>query len=162
MSDEWIEQLKEEEKAKMVQIDEAELTKMPSANGKQTDHQPKRKHHNHHSSKHNATDHHHPWTAGIILIGIGTVLFLVNVLGVTLENWWALFLLIPAAIKLGETIETVRRNGRFNDHARSKLTGSLILGFIGCIFLFGWDWGVVWPVFLIIAGFSALISGLFR
>ena len=34
-----------------------------------------------------------------------------------------------------------------------------ILFFITAVFIFGWSWGAIWPVFLIIGGIGALLSG---
>lgn len=36
---------------------------------------------------------------------------------------------------------------------------SLAIFFVAATFLFGWPWGTVWPVLLIIGGLGALLSG---
>lgn len=98
---------------------------------------------------------------GLVLIGIGVVFLLNNFTDFHLDNWWALFILIPAFGSLGNFIRTYRNEGRINGEARGSLIGSMILFFIAAVFLFSWNWGVVWPFFLIIAGVGALLSGMF-
>ena len=45
--------------------------------------------------------------------------------------------------------------------AAGSLVGSLAIFFTAAVFLFGWNWGAVWPFYLIIAGLGALVSPLF-
>ena len=107
-------------------------------------------------------DHGHgAWVPGLILIGIGAYFLLTNFTDFELHNWWALFILIPAFGSLGKFMSDYRRAGRITGDARGALIGGLIMLFVAAIFLFGLDWGAVWPVFLIIAGLGALLSGLF-
>lgn len=101
------------------------------------------------------------WIPGLIFIGVGTVLLLNNLTGFELDNWWALFILIPALGSLGNFAREYRVNGRMNKEARGSLIGGLILLLVTATFLFGWSWGVIWPFFLIIAGLGALLSGIF-
>jgi hypothetical protein len=98
------------------------------------------------------------WIAGLVLIGIGVVFLLTNLTGFELDNWWALFILIPAFITLGNAIRAYRSEDGFGEEARGSLIGSLVLFFIASVFLFGWSWGTIWPVFLIIGGLGALLS----
>jgi hypothetical protein len=106
-------------------------------------------------------DHGHgAWIPGLVLIAIGAIFLLNNFTDFHLDNWWALFILIPAFGALGNFLRARRKDGRMSHEARGSLIGSLILFFIAAVFLFGWSWGAVWPVFLIIAGIGALLSGL--
>lgn len=98
------------------------------------------------------------WIAGLVLIGIGSIFLLTNLTGFELDNWWALFILIPAFVTLGNAIRAYRSEGRFGEESRGSLIGSLVLFFIASVFLFGWSWGTIWPVFLIIGGLGALLS----
>lgn len=102
----------------------------------------------------------HAWVPGLILVGLGAFFLLRNFTDFRLDNWWALFILIPAFGSLGNFRRAYQRSGRINGEARGSLIGGLILLFVAAIFLFGWNWGAVWPVFLIIAGVGALLSGL--
>lgn len=100
------------------------------------------------------------WVPGVILIGIGAFFLLNNFTDFQLNNWWALFILIPAFGSLGNFMRAYRKDGRLSGEARGSLIGSMILFFVTSIFLFELDWGTVWPVFLIIGGVGALLSGL--
>jgi hypothetical protein len=100
------------------------------------------------------------WVPGLVLIAIGAFFLLNNFTDFHLNNWWALFILIPAFGSLGNFLRAYRKDGRMSGEARGSFIGSLILFFVTAVFLFGWSWGTVWPVFLIIAGVGALLSGL--
>lgn len=141
MSDEFS-KLKDEEKEKLIEIEKEDFG-MPSS-------PPQRNR----SIAQNST-----WVAGVILIAIGFVFLATNLTGFTLHNWWALFILIPAAFTFGNAYSDYKANGRLTKKGRGDITGGLILSLIGCTFLFSWDWGKIWPLFLIIGGVSALLSG---
>jgi hypothetical protein len=100
------------------------------------------------------------WVPGLVLIGIGVYFLLNNFTDFELNNWWALFILIPAFGSLGNFLRAYKRDGRMSGEARGSFIGSLILFFITAVFIFGWSWGTIWPVFLIIGGVGALLSGL--
>jgi hypothetical protein len=101
------------------------------------------------------------WSGGLILIGIGVIFLISNTTSFHLHNWWALFILIPAFSNLGNAVRNYQDNGRLTRSGRGSLTGAIILGFIASVFLFSLDWGIVWPIFLIIGGLSALLGGMF-
>ena len=100
------------------------------------------------------------WIPGLVLIGIGAYFLLNNFTDFRLDNWWALFILIPALGSLGNFVKAYRQEGRVNSEARGSLIGGLMMFFVASIFLFGWNWATVWPVFLIIGGLGALLAGL--
>ena len=143
MSDD-ISQLKDEEKEKFIEIEKDDLDNStpPSSPNEES----------HNSAKNNS------WVAGVILIAIGLVFLATNLGGFTLNNWWALFILIPAAFTFGNAVTDYKENGRLTKKGRGDLTGGLIMSLIGCTFLFSWDWGKIWPMFLIIGGISALLN----
>jgi hypothetical protein len=101
------------------------------------------------------------WVPGLVMIGIGILFLLNNFTDFRLNNWWALFILIPAFGSLGNFWRAYRSHGRMNGEAAGSLVGSMAIFLVAAIFLFGWNWGSVWPFFLIIAGLGALLSGLF-
>ncbi len=101
---------------------------------------------------------HIPW-GGIILIGLGIV-FLLQQFGVKWDNWWALFILIPAISSLSTAWITWRRTGTFNAKARSELGGGLILLTLTVMFLLDLEWSIWWPLMLIVPGFSVMMGGL--
>ncbi|MGH7490870.1 MAG: LiaF transmembrane domain-containing protein [bacterium] len=96
----------------------------------------------------------------LAFIVIGGILLLRNldVLEVG-HNWWAFFFLIPIA----NSVVNFRRHrqvsqGKFSAEMRNTLIGLLSMSFIMCVFLFDWNWGAIWPVFLILGGLSILLS----
>jgi hypothetical protein len=101
------------------------------------------------------------WIPGVILIAIGVIFLFTNLTGFHLNNWWALFILIPAVKNFGSAWGSYQRHGRFTKSARGSITGGLILTLVASAFLFSLDWGLVWPFFLIIGGVAALFNGWF-
>jgi len=75
------------------------------------------------------------------------------------HNWWAFFLLIPIAYSAANFWRFRRASGgTFSPEMRNALIGMISMSFIMCVFLFGWNWGALWPVFLIIGGLSMLLG----
>jgi hypothetical protein len=99
------------------------------------------------------------WIAGGVLILAGVVFLLTNVAGVSLQNWWALFILIPALGSLWTAYTMFKRSGgKFTAASRGPLVGGLVLLGVTAMFLFNLDWEKAWPVLLIVAGAAVLIS----
>ena len=103
------------------------------------------------------------WIAGGVLILIGIVFIVRNVVGFSFDNWWALFILIPALGSLVSSYRMYERNGgRFTAAARGPLIGGLFLLGLTAVFLFKLDWGRIWPFILILAGLGVLLGGFER
>lgn len=145
MSEE-IDRLKEEEKETYLYVEDDDVLTMTTDDGKASTARRKR----HDSGK---------WVGGAVLIGIGLIFLLQNVTNFSFDTWWALFILIPGVASLANAWQNYHEDGRFSERARGPFIGGLILMFIASIFIFGWNWGTVWPVFLIIAGLGALLKG---
>lgn len=96
---------------------------------------------------------------GLILIGIGTIFLFSQITGWYIQNWWALFIFIPAIFQLNEAWQGYRKNGRFNHNTRGSLFGGLLLSMVGAFFLFSISWNLFWPLVLILAGIGALLNG---
>jgi hypothetical protein len=100
------------------------------------------------------------WIGGAVLVGLGVVFLMQNLGFFTLENWWALFILIPAFSALGAAWTIYRSQGQFT----SAMVGSLVMGgilvLVSLSFLFGVNinFGLIWPVFFILAGLSILLA----
>lgn len=99
------------------------------------------------------------WIPGLVLIAIGAFFLINNFTNFRLTNWWALFILIPAFSSLGSFVHAYRDGGWRNSKASGSLMMSFAIFFVAATFLFGWSWGTVWPVLLIIGGLGALLSG---
>jgi hypothetical protein len=101
------------------------------------------------------------WVAGLIIIGVGLVFLVSNLTGFVLNNWWALFILIPGIVSFVNAWNSYREDGRWSKRARGGLIGGLIITLVAVIFLFNLDWGRVWPLFLILGGLAVLLGGWF-
>lgn len=155
MGDE-IDSLKEAEKEAFVDLTEEDI----AANGSTASHGAQQRSHRVRSSKRGDRDSN--LVAGIVLITIGGIFLLTNLTGLTINNWWALFILIPAFSNFSRAWRSYRANGRLSHSARGSITGGLILSLIASAFLFDFvSWDVIWPSFLIILGLSALLGGWF-
>lgn len=98
---------------------------------------------------------------GLIMIGVGVVFLLAQFGNFGFANWWALFILIPVAAAWGKGVSLMRSAGRITGEAAQSFAGGLFPLFVALIFLLGWNWGTVWPGFIIIAGLNALVGGWF-
>ncbi|MFQ5630452.1 MAG: hypothetical protein ACE5I1_16900 [bacterium] len=96
---------------------------------------------------------------GLILVLVGVIFMLRNVEIFELDNWWALFILIPAIASFGNAWSVYKNSGRqMTRQVRSRIVGGLFPLTIALIFLFGLDMGELWPVFIILAGVAVILS----
>ena len=103
------------------------------------------------------------WIAGGVLILLGIIFIVRNVAGLSLGNWWALFILIPALGSLMTAYRMYERNGgRFTSASRGPLVGGLVLLAITAVFLFHLEWARIWPLFLILVGLGLLLTSFER
>lgn len=104
------------------------------------------------------------WIFGAVLILVGALLFLQNVSIVTLHNWWALFILLPAFGSLATAWQLFRTQGEFSAGAVGSLLVGLLLTGVAAVFLFNLDldWTLVAPAVLILLGIGMLLPALFR
>jgi cation transport ATPase len=104
--------------------------------------------------------HYGGWIGGAILILLGVV-FLLHNLGIPfLENWWALFILIPAFWCFVGAWEIYQANGHLTRRGGSSLTMGILLTLLAAVFLFNVTFGLYWPVLLIVGGLVLLGTGL--
>ena len=102
------------------------------------------------------------WAIGAVFILIGVLLMLQNVGALSLRNWWALFILIPAFGSLAAAWRIFENNGALvSPMVIGPLFTGLILFAITAAFLFELNWGLLGPVLLILLGVSALLGALF-
>jgi hypothetical protein len=101
------------------------------------------------------------WVGGAVLVILGLVFLLRNTGIFELENWWALFILIPALGSFATAWNNYRNSGgRLTAAVRGPLIGGFILLMVSAAFLFGLDFGLLWPVFLILGGIALLFNAL--
>lgn len=99
-----------------------------------------------------------PAIGGLVLIVLGIIF-----LGQTLNwfhvgNWWALFILIPAAFALGSAWSIYRAQGRVTREMSGPIIGGLIMLWTAIIFLANLPWDKVWPVYIVIIGLGMLVG----
>jgi hypothetical protein len=100
------------------------------------------------------------WMAGGLLIVLGIIFLAQNLGAFYLLNWWALFILIPAIASFATAWNSYQANGRLTAAGRGSLIGGGILLAIAAALLFGLDFGLLWPIFLIIGGLVVLLNAL--
>ena len=101
------------------------------------------------------------WIGGVTLILLGGIFLLQNNRLIAFDNWWALFVMIPAVILAGTAWSLYREDG-WGPQVIGPLVGALATATVAVLLLFDLDWGRLWPVFLIIAGIAGLIRVLMR
>ncbi len=97
--------------------------------------------------------------SGLVLIAVGVIFLVMQFSGFRLNNWWALFILIPVFSAWSRALSIFREAGEITEKSIQAITNSLYLLFVALIFLFNLDWGRVWPGFIIIVGFNSLARG---
>ena len=98
------------------------------------------------------------WVGGAILITVGIFLLFQNLTSFSLENWWALLILIPAAGACASCWRIYQSGKRLSAPARASLIGGILLTMMAAIFLFDLNWTVVGPIVIIPAGLGLLIN----
>jgi hypothetical protein len=99
--------------------------------------------------------------AGLILIVLGGMFLMRNTgtFDIPLQNWWALFILIPAVGALDTGLRMYRSAGNvLTAPARGSLLVGLVLTFVTVSFLFGLDWSYFGPILIILVGVGILFT----
>ena len=109
--------------------------------------------------RHDAT----PWLGGVILIVLGLIFLAQNFGVATLNNWWALFILIPAVGAFSAAWRRYQAAGEsLTSDALGSLIGGLILTAVSLTFLFNLNLGsngnLLWPILLILGGVAVLLQ----
>lgn len=94
-----------------------------------------------------------------VLILVGLALSVGILTGYTLDNWWALFMLIPVSTMSMEMWQDYQKNGRLSKKTSGLIIPITILSVIVAIFLFNLSWSIIWPVSFIAVGTSILLGG---
>ncbi|HSX41453.1 MAG TPA: hypothetical protein VLF21_02375 [Candidatus Saccharimonadales bacterium] len=102
-----------------------------------------------------AEHRHQGWMPGITLVLIGFIFLAQNYTNFKLANWWALFLLIPAASVWHQAYKYYKIDNYVGRRTWGAFMSGLFLITIVVIFLDELDWGRIWPLFLVLAGLSA-------
>ena len=93
---------------------------------------------------------------GLVIIAIG-VIFLLGNFGMQLPaRWWAVLLLVPAAGMLVAAIRFYRVDNTLAGRAMGPLIGGLVMLALALAVFFGLNWGVFWPLVLIVVGVAVV------
>jgi len=98
------------------------------------------------------------WAVGAVLILVGVFIMLQNLTSFELENWWALFIMIPALGAFSNAWRAYNRDEGLSAPARASLISGVILTMVTAIFLLGLNWTILGPVLLILAGVGILLN----
>jgi len=99
------------------------------------------------------------WIGGALLLLIGLLLLGRNLNFLSFDNWWALFIMLPAIGSFGTAWGMYRADGgRFTMRARGAMIGGLVLTAITAMFLFNLNWTILGPGLLILAGIGLLVN----
>ncbi len=105
------------------------------------------------------------WIAGIILILLGGMFLMRNtgVYNFPFQNWWALFILIPAFGAFDTAFRIYRNAGnQLTSAASGSLLVGLVLTFVTIIFLFNMSWTLFGPILIILVGIGIIVNATLR
>lgn len=102
------------------------------------------------------------WMPGVVLVVLGVIFLMTNLTGFELNNWWALFILIPAFGSFARAYDLYRSGSGFEGQMLSAVLGGALMTCVACVFLFGLSWAVFGPVLLIMLGGGLLLTALRR
>ncbi|MDP2966689.1 MAG: hypothetical protein Q8N39_11755 [Pelolinea sp.] len=102
-----------------------------------------------------------PWVVGAVLILVGFAFLIQNLTGFYFNNWWALFILIPAFGSFSKAWQAMQNaDGQLTSSARGAFIGGLVLTAVAAILFFSLEWVIFGPILLIIAGVAMLLSAI--
>ena len=115
---------------------------------------------NRRAERHAGHDGSYRWIGGAVLILLGGLFLLQNTgLIQRFDNWWALFILIPALGAFATAWRLYQQSGnQWTSPATGSLLSGLILTGLVVMFLFGFNIGMWWPLFLIAGGIAVLLG----
>ncbi len=76
-----------------------------------------------------------------------------------LDNWWALFMFLPAASILKNAYDAYQADGRqLTRSTRTQFTTGIVIVIFAVMFLFNLSVGTLWPVVVIAIGLLMLLN----
>ena len=94
--------------------------------------------------------------ATLIILGVIFLLWQNGVLNLA-DNWWAIFIALPAAVMLYSAYLAFNRAGRVTSDVRKYVTGGTIVAVVAFIAATN-QWAALWPLFLIVPGILMLFG----
>jgi hypothetical protein len=99
------------------------------------------------------------WIGGAVLIFLGLIFLAQNAGLFFFNNWWALFVLIPAFGSFANALRAYQESGqRLTRQVRGSLVAGTAFLFLTAMLLFSLNWSLLWPVFLILVGVGLLAN----
>ncbi|MEP7240033.1 MAG: hypothetical protein ABI697_04025 [Devosia sp.] len=99
---------------------------------------------------------------GVIILIVGLI-FLAGNFGFHLpDNWWAIFVLVPAVAALVSAVRFWREDGAMTNRVAGAAIGGVLMLAVALALFFGVNWGIFWPVILIIIGAGIILRGSWR
>lgn len=100
---------------------------------------------------------------GFVVVILG-VLFLLQNFGVplpfqSLQNWWALFILLGAVPPLSYAVARLQRTRRVDAGVLHGLMSAAVVVMVALIFLLDLSWDRWWPLFVIYGGLWMMVKG---
>lgn len=99
---------------------------------------------------------------GIVVLAIGVVLLMGNFGFHLPPRWWAALILIPAVAALVSAIRFYRIDGGGSARVTASAIGGLVLLALALALFFGVNWGLFWPVILILVGIGMVSRSYWR
>lgn len=100
------------------------------------------------------------WVVGVILIALGVFFLLQNLNVLSLRNWWALFILIPAFGALRDGWRHYQQDGSLSSRARNAFFIGFLLILVSVTFLLSLSWTWLGPILIILFGLNLLLNAL--
>jgi hypothetical protein len=100
------------------------------------------------------------WLLGAILVLAGVLLLLESLGLLSTTNWWALFILLPAAGAFARAQRHYQLGGGFTRGVRASLISGVFLVVLTVLFLVNVNWLIAGPVVLILGGLVLLLNAI--
>ena len=101
------------------------------------------------------------WLGGIAIILLGLILLAQNMNILIVQNWWALFILLPALGSFTTAWRMIQSNeGHFTKYARAAIISGVMFTLAAGMFLFNLNWTLMGPLMLVLAGISLLVNAI--
>lgn len=101
------------------------------------------------------------WLGGIAILLVGLILLAQNMNLFVLQNWWALFILLPALGSFATAWRIIQSNeGHLTKYARGAIISGVMFTLAAGMFLFNLNWTLMGPVLLVLAGLGLLGNAL--
>ena len=96
--------------------------------------------------------------SGLTFVALGLFFLWMNWGTARLENWWAIFILLPAVGMFSLAWGTYRWIGRFNFAVSANFGIGLVIFTVAMMFFLELSWGIWWPLMIIVPGLALMLN----